>query len=77
MAEITSNLIPGITNVNFYKEQFFNPELAPKVDVSFKDPNGNTVKYCNQFTSEDSYYYKVGPIDKSVNVPRTNVDNFL
>jgi len=37
----------------------------------------NTVKYCNQFTSEDSYYYKVGPIDSSVNVPRTNVDNFL
>ena len=72
MAEITSNLIPGITNANYYTEQF-----SAKVDKSFKDPNNYTVKYCNQFTSEGSFYYKVAPIDSNVNVPRTNVDNFL
>jgi hypothetical protein len=77
VAEITSNLIPGITNANYYTEYFFPNAGAPKVDKSFKDPNGYTVKYCNQFTSEGSFYYKVAPIDSNVNVPRTNVDNFL
>ena len=72
-AEITSNLVPGITDANYYTTINGNAVT----DKSFNDPNGYATNYCNQFTSESSFYYKVAPIDSNVNVPRTNVDNFL